>query len=262
MDKKFLILGGTSILSLAAGAVGGYFYAKKKLGEEFEERLEREVEETKKIYSAFHKKGEFSTPEDAVRKLIPEGLTGNTFNSSSVTNETLEKVLVGLKYMPEKEDTRPGPPERHLAAIRGEDPRPPIETNIFEEVRVQQDLPEDFNEEIARASGKPYIIPVDAFMHAEVGYPNLTFTFFEGDRVVVDDRDAIVGVAAEVGDYIDEVFGLDNFRFGYLSGDANVVYIRNDKTGYDYEILKSEGKYSEEVAGFTDDEEPETAQRT
>jgi len=262
MDKKILILGGTSVLSLAVGAVGGYYYAKKKLWDEFSERLEQEVEDTKKFYSALHKKGDFRTPEEAVRKLIPEHLSGDTFNSGSVTNETLERVLVGLKYMPEKEDDRPGPPERHLTAIRGEDPRPPIETNIFEEVRVHQDLPEDFNEEIARASGKPYVIPFDVFMHAEVGYPQLTFTFFEGDRVVVDDRDALVGVANEVGGYIDDVFGMDNFRFGYLSGDNNVVYIRNDKTGYDYEVLKSEGKYSEEIAGFTENEEPEEAQRT
>lgn len=247
MDKKLLILGGTAIVSLAVGAVGGYHYAKKKLWDEFSERLETEIEETKKFYGALHKKGEFRTPGEAVRKLIPESLTGDRFDNRSVSNETLTKVLTGLNYLPnEQVDPRPGPPERHLAALT-EDPRPPVETNIFEELRVEKDLPEDFDEELARASGKPYIIPVDIFMHNEIGYPQLSLTFFEGDQILVDEEENVV-------DFADKVVGMANLQFGYLSKDANIVYIRNEKTGYDYEVLRSMGSYAEEIAGFVPEE--------
>lgn len=261
MNKTVLILAGVSLVSAAAGAVGGYYYAKNKLWGEFSERLEDEVAketlETKKFYRDLYKK-EYETPEDAVRDLIPGGLTGdNKFNNTSVTNETLQRVLVGLKYMDgdpsEKEpEPRKGPEERHLAAPAQKTPEDvrakhleaineqpkPVETNIFEEVRVEQHLPEDFNNE--RNPEKPYIISVDDFMHAEVGYPQLTFTFFEEDGMLVDEDERVI-------DTVEETVGLQNLQFGYLSKDPNVVYIRNEKTGYDYEVLRHQGSYAEEI---------------
>jgi hypothetical protein len=55
----------------------------------------------------------------------------------------------------------------------------------------------------------------------------------------------------EKGDYVDELIGMDNLLFGHMSKDSNCVYIRNNKTGYDYEILRSQGSYAEVVAGIT-----------
>lgn len=55
MNKIILIAGGASIASLAAGAAGGYFYAKNKLakeiGAEFDKRLEKELDATRKALS-------------------------------------------------------------------------------------------------------------------------------------------------------------------------------------------------------------------
>src|SRR5215207_9339477 len=209
MDKRFLILGGTSVVSLAIGAVGGYYYAKKKFEANseaiFETRLEQELAETKSFYSSLHKK-DYATPEDAVRDLIPEGLTGNKFNNTSVSNDTLDKVVDGLKYRV-SDSFRHGPSERHLALIR-EEPPTPVETNIFEELRTEQDLPEDFASE--RDPDNPYIITVDEFMHAEIGYPNLSLTFFEGDRILVDDADTYIGSGNEVDGDVDTLLGLQN----------------------------------------------------
>ncbi len=45
-------------------------------------------------------------------------------------------------------------------------------------------------------------------------------------------------------------------RMGYVgegSGDSNIVYVRNVALNKDYEICRSRGKYSVEVAGFAED---------
>lgn len=50
MNKTILVAGGASLASLAAGAVGGYFFAQNRLGKAFDERLEAELEATKRYY--------------------------------------------------------------------------------------------------------------------------------------------------------------------------------------------------------------------
>lgn len=252
MDKKILILGsmGVSLVSVAVGAVAGYKYAKKKLWDEFSERLESELLETKRFYNTLYKEGDFKTPEEAVKKLIPPGLRADeTFDNTSVSTETLERIVDGLKY---KVAEKPAKIDyNHIAATRGED-QPVVQTNIFNQIREEHHLPENFNEEESRELDVPYIIPVDVYMRGEAGFPNLTFTFFTEDRVLVDDADNLIGTSTEKGDYIDDLIGMENFQFGHLSKDANVVYVRNNKTGYDYEILRCEGSYAQVVAGMAE----------
>jgi hypothetical protein len=51
MNKTILVVGGASVASLAAGAAGGYFFAKNKLGKEFDERLDQELDSVKRHHA-------------------------------------------------------------------------------------------------------------------------------------------------------------------------------------------------------------------
>lgn len=99
-----------------------------------------------------------------------------------------------------------------------------------------------------RNKANPYIISVAEFMAGDRNYSQVTLSYFEGDDTLMDDKDDIISNPAEV-------IGVDTLQFGKFSDDDNIVYIRNDKLEADYEVTRSRGKYSVEVAGL--EEEPE-----
>jgi hypothetical protein len=59
--------------------------------------------------------------------------------------------------------------------------------------------------------------------------------YFEEDDVLVDSRDSMI----DNKEYMIGENALE--RFGYLSGDPNVVYVRNERLGMDFEIVKHKG---------------------
>jgi hypothetical protein len=65
MKKAQIVLGGAGFSMILVGTalgIGAYLLLKRKMEHEFEQRLEFEVEETKKFYSRLHKKAEFDDP--------------------------------------------------------------------------------------------------------------------------------------------------------------------------------------------------------
>lgn len=228
MSKTIFAVAGTALVSLAAGAYGGYLYAKRQLTEEFNSQMEQEIAATKAFYSAMHKKGDFETPEGAVNALHPEGVA--EFKND---RDTMQKILDGLKYAPMDAG----------AAVRGEK-ESPVEVNIFDGVKQDLDVdPEDVPEP---NPDRPYIIARDAFENSEVGYRQLTLTYFIEDNVLLDEDEDIV-------EDIEKWAGMGNLqRFGLQSGDPNVVYIRNEPMSVDFEVIRSRGSYKELVLGLTE----------
>lgn len=225
MNKIIFAIGGTAVVSLAAGAAGGYLFAKRKLQEEFDEQMEQEIDATKRFYSAMHKKGDFETPESTVQALHPDGVEG--FKNDK---DTMQRILEGLRYGTVVGD-----------AIRGEGPEP-LEANIFEAVKGDLDVdPEEVPEPNPT---RPYIVAAATYNDSEVGYRQLTLTYFAGDKVLVDHDEDVV-------EDQDKWVGLGNLhRFGLQSGDPNVVYIRNEPMEVDFEVVRTKGNYSELVLGL------------
>lgn len=85
--------------------------------------------------------------------------------------------------------------------------------------------------------GKPEVIPPEESW--EQDYPTLSLTYFEGDDVLADESDKIVV-------NIDELVGEDfASHFGEYEQDS--VFVRNDKLGVYYEILRDYGTYAEHM---------------
>jgi hypothetical protein len=221
--KKYLIAGGISLVSLAVGTLAGYQLAVRRLESRYAEMMEREIAETRKHYGAklLNAQNVFSTPEEAAAALLPTEIKGKEF-PDEVPTPVLEKILEGLRYHT---------PSTAVATIK---------TNVFTN-DVTPAEGDDFMAEIeARDPEKPYIISHIEHLQNEMDYSQVTVTYYEGDNVVADSRDDVIEDHGEV-------IGQDNIRFGHRSHDPNVVFVRNDRLGIDYEILRSTGKYSEEV---------------
>jgi len=97
---------------------------------------------------------------------------------------------------------------------------------------------------IVRDTTRPYLLRKDEFLDNESGLEQTTLTYFKGDDILCDEADNIV-------EDVDRVVGKANLdRFGELSEDDNVVYVRNEKLRVEYEIMLDQREYAEVVAGL------------
>lgn len=230
MSKTVFVVAGTALVSLAAGAYGGYRFAKHQLTEEFNTQMEQEIAVTKAFYSAMHKKGEFETPESAVAALHPEGVEG--FKNDQ---DTMQRILQGLKYGTITAGE----------AVRGVQ-ESPVDVNIFDGVVADMDVQIGLQEIPEPNPDTPYIIAKDTFENSEVGYRQICLTYFTDDKILIDEQEDPV-------EDVEKVAGLANLqRFGLQSEDPNVVYIRNEPMSVDFEVIRTKGSYKELVLGLTE----------
>lgn len=105
-----------------------------------------------------------------------------------------------------------------------------------------------------RKAGEPYVIHVDEYMNDEMNYENQsTLTWYEKDQILTDSHDKPIYNATET---------VGELKFGHGSGDPNVVFVRNERTKAEYEILRDPGSYTETVMGEEIESEYESADLT
>lgn len=96
-------------------------------------------------------------------------------------------------------------------------------------------------EETDDMGGPEVIAPEETW---EQDYPMITLTYYEGDGVLADERDRIIG-------NVDEMVGED-FASHFGEYEDDTVYIKNPNFKSYYEILRDYGSYSEVVGGDED----------
>lgn len=237
--QQVVILGLTAFSSAAAGGAIAYLVTKKRLELKFEELLAQEVAETKKFYAKLHKKDEFATPE-AVLGAIDAG------------DEALEAVVVEIEEYTEtvkdlgygeglgyNEDETPGPVPEEPEVVEAS-----RRQNVFDNSKDSDDEWDYETELRERMIDSPYILHHDEYFQGELDYQQVTLTYFEGDDVLMDEKDQ------PISDTDDTVGDINLTRFGHGSKDKNIVYVRNDRLEVDFEIVRSTGEYTAEVLGF------------
>lgn len=212
-SQKFLI--GT--VALGAGVGIGLLVARKVLKTKYEKLSEQEIAESKAYYMGQASKKK--SPEELVADLVLR----SEQEAHQVDTTTLE--ILTKDY-------------------RGDQPdRPDVVVNVFDagiegwdyelELAKRDENPDD-----------PFIISEEEYMQNEPEHEQISFTYYDGDQVLADERDGVV-------DNEDITIGKpENLRFGHGSKDKNIVYIRNEGSGTDFEIAYSDKKYAEEVLGF------------
>lgn len=232
-----VVLAAASALSAFAGAAASYVVTTKVMESKFQERLHNEVQDARAFFQQMYSTPTFvEVPAETEKALIAK-------------EEPVDRVGAALEslesYQPTQEDEV--------------DRKPVIVNNIF--TNVTSPGTEVLAALMAtRDPAEPYIITREEFYENDPEFEQQQFTYWEGDDILVDDREEFNPVDSEV------VVGEDNLmRFGYGSGDENVLYVRNETLDppMDLHITKSTGKYGDEVMAIGTDEEPhlEHAQR-
>lgn len=106
---------------------------------------------------------------------------------------------------------------------------------------------EEAEEREERFSNEPYVISVKEFMDDKEDYDKVTVTYFEGDDTLCDEREQIIPD-------IEGTVGSDSLtKFGQLSDDKNIVYVRNDIIQTDFEVALDKRDYSDVVLGIREE---------
>lgn len=208
-----------AISSTVTAATAAYLITRRKLDVEMDRRLEEEVAKSKKFFSNLEAEKEYVTPQQKLKEIVRD------LNDES---RIVEETIVEEGYV--------------TSDATGD--LVEVAKNVFTDAKQTELDPEDIE---ARDPEKPYIITEKEFF--EDDRQTITLTWFEGDEVLADEKDE------HIPD-IDRVVGEDNLlRFGVGSGDPNVLYVRNEKMEVDFEVVKNEGKYTEQILGFVQHED-------
>lgn len=225
--------------SLLAGAFVGYVITERVLRARYEKILQDEVDRIESYYQT--KVEEYEVPEDVVlveakfEKVETETVQ---FDQKIIETQQLAESLGYAHDLKEEEHIRnttpvPDTPQSYSQGKMTVREAEPIdyESNAYKDLLAE------------RSHDKPYIITIDEFMDEYKDYDKISFTYFEGDDVVADERE-------QPYEEVASSLGLGNLkRFGEWSQDADQVYIRNHKLEIDFEVTRDDRSFAEVVAG-------------
>lgn len=244
--KQFAVAAASAV-SLASGLTGGHLLTKKMLEKKYEEIANQEIEEAKNFYSRIYDKPDLeelavkydeaqNIPDDLVEKVAEAAKAFTEYSGVSVTKSDFQEEASGAQ---EQIEGKVVEMEDHNI-FTDSSPAEDSGWNLEEEIEKRQELVE----------GTPYVIEHDEFYENEKEYEQITLTYFEGDDTLSDARDQPV-------EDTENTVGDDNLtRFGHGSKDNNIVFVQNDRLETLFEIVRSTGKYAEEVLGFTHSDKP------
>lgn len=210
------------IVGAGIGAFIGYRIASKKAALRYEILLEAKA---KDFYAQKYKGEGFSTPTEALA----------TLHGAEAAMQTYKPPAV-----PEVPD---------LPTEAPDDPRPPVETvvsNIFSD--NEWNLEQEKSKRAANPD-LPYVISHEEYKNNESGFQQIAIAYYEEDGILTDPADRPI-------DDDEGTVGKDNLmRFGHGSGDPRVVYIRNPREEVEFEVVKSQGSFDQEVLGLKHSDE-------
>lgn len=94
---------------------------------------------------------------------------------------------------------------------------------------------------------KPRIISRESYENEYLNFHKESLVYFMKDNVLVDDRDEVI-------DNVEQILGssaLDSFGEG--SEDDDIVYVRNTSMQCDFEVVRENMSYRENVLGISED---------
>lgn len=234
------------LAGVVIGSAATYLVVKKKLESKIRSQADSEIEDVKAHYLTFAEKPSLADlaseyPAEEQEADLEEAV--DILTNEGYTSYDRVPVVTTAPEVPFESTTAT------RAVVEAATQDAVVVRNAFE-----SDSPDtyfDLEEELKRREERPdqpFVITLEEFNNNETEYEQSTLTYYDGDDVLADQKDAPI-------DDIDMVIGFENvLRFGHGSGDPNIVYIRNNKLTLDFEVTFSPGKFSKEVLGFQDGE--------
>ena len=229
IQREYIRQGALVLGGICVGAGTTYLLVEKRIRKQYRELSEREIESVKQTYKMLYKQGEFSTPESAAKALA---LTAKDEEKTpeQIGMEAVQKLIKTQGYTPESGELN----ELRVVNEPVESNLKPVVHNVFTNSSV-----------IEPSATEPYLISIEEYAEEFRNHEKVTVTYYEADETLADENDEMIHD-------IESNVGLDNVvRFGQGgSQDENVVYVRNQRSGIDFEICRMTVGYSEHVLGL------------
>lgn len=228
-------LGGCAV-GFAIGFYWGYKFNKEKIKAEAFAKSEEEVEKIRKVYQA---KAVAATPKPDLEEIVEE-------QGYDRPERPLKAPVPGV--------TEPVTPEVHIHVPTVPPPVPP---RVVYDGGKDKNRGWNYTEELEHREqlevGAPYVIHQDEFNEEEKShYGKVTYTYYAGDDVLVDDENEQPVPHGDIN------VGIDNLKFGHGTDDVDVVFVRNDRLELDMEICRTHESYEQVVLGIGRDEDDES----
>ena len=215
------------LLSFLGGAAIGALICFAILKEKYEELANEEIENIKDYYQK-----EMEKIDDAYEEELDNLI--NTMNRDMYEHDKREGTKTYVDYVKKYS------PDEIVKDKYYDMPYPDV---IDEDYHEDDELPEDPPENDLQYE-KPFVISREEFDEEYPHFDKITITYYAEDDVLADEQDEIIPD-------IEAVVGYDSLsRFGDMSDDDCVVYVRNGRLGADYEIILTQESYSESVLGI------------
>lgn len=225
---------------LAAGGSAVYFYLNEKYKRITQEEIDEYRREARgKMKAAEDLEKAFEISKEAYEEKKREiGFTDYTSYGKKSEKDILNDVSEGL---PDPADF-----DKHMADR--ECPEDEEDDAYSESLALNEAIAKEMEE--ARESGKyPYIIERSEYLNGKQWYEKLDYIYYEGDDTLADDKDEKVDQPENiVGSRFRELFGRD-------ADDPDVLYIRNEERGTDFEISRVTRSYNDD---YPEDDLPGT----
>lgn len=226
------------------GVAAGYILAKRKLETKYNQLAAEEIAEMRQHYTA---------------KAVAIDSEASKTDLDSIVREKGYSAEVSIEppmaVAPPMAVTEAAVEQDEEVVGEVEISEPVTVRNVFEDNEVKYEW--DYHKERSlRSPIAPYVIHRDERDDNDA-YDEVTWTYYEEDDVLCNELDEIISVEDR-----EKIVGESNLeRFGHGSGDAKIVYVRNDDLEMDVEVIKSPNSYAEEVHGLSHSSRPYRRER-
>lgn len=252
MTNEKVKIGIALAVGLGVGGGVGYYLAEQKV----RKQSEAEVAKIQDLYNRLREEDAAQAradwnPEaddaDEDRDVDPEAELAE-FEEKAVDLG----YIASDDYTPAKRNPNYIPPEPQYPGDEhfGED----VEEDLIEEVEKMRDIriinpnrdsdPDDVTQ-WERDPNRPYVITESEFRNDRPDLEKITLSYYRGDDTLCEADGSFIPDQ-------DGTAGNENLHhyFGLASGDENLLHVRNERVGCDFEITLDSGSYQREVLGF------------
>lgn len=254
-----------SVEYLVCGAVGagiGYLFTRRHLEDEFQKRLDGQIENADEFYRLKYEKQLKTMREKdiAESKDILGVLRAGVESVEETHKEQAEALVQGVTVGDLSKEIAAKKPSvlvseedltntlrNYQGMFKGSEPSETTEIS-YGEAQLARSYAEDTDqnpEELLKSMKKlPVIITAEAFFENSTDYKQQTQIYYAGDDILSTESNLIISDGVRRSNLGDEV--MEKLKMG-LEGDADVIYVRNRELAMEYEIHRDHRPYTDAV---------------
>lgn len=243
IEKKYLIVGGASVASLAVGGAGGYLIAKRKFERRLDGLIALEVEKTKKYFNVLLAAARYtnvvaSDQSAAEATALDQDVTDDESQDSELTEADKAAIAKGRMAL--------GNAAKALTDYRGfsDKDKPSLEDVVSNNIFSSNGTPKKqlpprgpggkfVPKEVApNAEQTPYIITQEEYLLGEMDFEQKQLRYFKDEDTLIDPE---MGDAETVDNGVIGEVNLTLFP-DVGEGEVSIICVRNEGLQVDYEI--------------------------